>query len=128
MKLGKNSGQAMLLTVLIMTGTVIGATAIAGYLMLSQVRQATDVVNSSKAIFAADTGMEWAFYNFFQLDNQVCPGGAKDYLSERENGTDIMENGSSFTASCSSTSELTTLKSIGDSYDTYRALEAYIAY
>lgn len=59
------TGQAMLLTVLSIGGTILGATALAGLLMLYQIRGATDFTNSAKAIFAADAGTEWAYYSHF---------------------------------------------------------------
>jgi hypothetical protein len=62
----KNSGQAMLLTVLALGGTILGATTIAGLLMVYQIRQATDLANSQKAIFVADAGAEWGLYQFFK--------------------------------------------------------------
>ncbi len=52
----------MLLVVVLLSGTVLGGTAIAGLLMLYQVRQATLATDSMRAIFAADAGMEWEFY------------------------------------------------------------------
>jgi hypothetical protein len=55
----------MLLTVLSIGGTILGATTIAGLLMLYQIRSATDLANSAKAVFAADAGTEWALYNYF---------------------------------------------------------------
>jgi hypothetical protein len=55
----------MLITVLSLGGTILGATAIAGLLMLYQIRSATDFANSAKAVFAADAGTEWAQYNYF---------------------------------------------------------------
>ena len=58
-------GQVMLLTVLIVSGTILGATAIAGVLMLYQLRQATDFGRSLQALFAADTGLEWRLYRKF---------------------------------------------------------------
>lgn len=57
------SGQVMLLTVLTLGGTLLGATTIAGLLMLYQVRQGTDLSQSARAIFAADAGIEWGLYN-----------------------------------------------------------------
>ena len=56
----------MILAVLMLGGAILGVTAIAGLLMLYQIRQSTDFRNSATSIFAADTGVEWAFYNFFQ--------------------------------------------------------------
>jgi hypothetical protein len=58
-------GQAMLIAVLSLGGAMIGAIAIAGFLTLYQVRASTDSVNSAKAIFAADTGINWALYSAF---------------------------------------------------------------
>ena len=55
----------MILTVLIVSGTILGATTIAGILMLNQIRQATNVEHSLQAIFAADAGLEWELYNNF---------------------------------------------------------------
>lgn len=66
----KRSGQAMLIAVITLGATMLGATTIAGLLMLYQIRQATDFANSAKSIFAADAGAEWALYNYFQLSGQ----------------------------------------------------------
>ncbi|MBI4991774.1 MAG: hypothetical protein HZB99_00970 [Candidatus Harrisonbacteria bacterium] len=66
------NGQVMLITVLAMSGTIIAATTISGILMLYQLRQATDVVGTTKAIFAADTGLEWRLDRFNNVDGQVC--------------------------------------------------------
>jgi len=55
----------MLLTVLIISGTILGATTIAGLLMLYQIRQATNTALSLQALFAADTGLEWRLYQLF---------------------------------------------------------------
>ena len=52
-------GKVMLLTVLVIGGLLLGASAIAGLLMVYQIRQSGDVANSTKAIFAADSGIEW---------------------------------------------------------------------
>lgn len=77
-KEGKRSGQAMLIAVLSLGGAMLGATAIAGILILYQVRASTDSVNSAKAIFAADTGINWSLFSFFcGIDSPSrCPGGA----------------------------------------------------
>ncbi len=56
----------MLLIVLIVSGTILGATTIAGLLMLYQVRQATNFGQSLQALFSADTGLEWKLYQLFQ--------------------------------------------------------------
>ena len=62
--MGKTNGQVMLLTVLVLGGVILGSSAIAGYLMVVKLRQATNVVNSTKAVFAADAGMECELYKY----------------------------------------------------------------
>jgi hypothetical protein len=59
------SGQAMLIAVLSLGGAILGATTVAGLLMLYQIRATTDTANSAKAIFAADAGTEWALFNYY---------------------------------------------------------------
>lgn len=56
----------MLLTVLILGGSILGASAIAGYLMTLKIRNSSDIINSTKAIYAADAGIEWKLYNLFK--------------------------------------------------------------
>ena len=63
-------GQAMLLAVMALGGTMLGVTTIAGLLMLYQIRQATAFRDSAAAVFAADAGVEWALYNNIQLSGQ----------------------------------------------------------
>src|SRR3989344_6115965 len=62
-----SSGQVMLITVLALSGTILGATTIAGLLMLYQIRQSADIINSAKAVFAADSGLERALYEKFRI-------------------------------------------------------------
>lgn len=80
------SGQAMILTVLALGGTMLGATTIAGLLMIYQLRQATDLGNSAKAIFAADTGIEWGLYQIVKPDGSAT--------------APIMRNGAAFSLVC----------------------------
>lgn len=73
----RRGGQVMILTVLALGGAILGATTIAGLLMLYQIRQATDLANSGKAIYAADAGLEWTLYNWFcgndPVNKPICP-------------------------------------------------------
>lgn len=57
-------GQVMILTVMILGGIILGATTIAGLLMIYQIRQSTNVKHSTMAIFAADAGVESCLYNW----------------------------------------------------------------
>jgi hypothetical protein len=56
------SGQSMLLLVLIFGATILGVTTLAGYISIQKVRTATDAVDSAKAVYAADYGVERCFY------------------------------------------------------------------
>ncbi len=56
----------MILAVLTLGGAILGVTAIAGLLMLYQIRQSTDFQSSAKSVFAGDAGVEWALYSYFQ--------------------------------------------------------------
>jgi hypothetical protein len=53
-----NSGQALILLVVLMGGMLMMATAIAGLLMYYQLQQSNDAGRSTEAIFAADAGLE----------------------------------------------------------------------
>lgn len=55
----------MLIAVLALGGAILGATTVAGLLTLYQIRATTDTADSAKAIFAADTGVEWALFNYY---------------------------------------------------------------
>ena len=74
-------GQVMLLAVLSMGGIILGATTIAGFLMIHQIRQTTVAEDSARAIFAADAGLERGLYTYFKVydcfaDNPInCPSG-----------------------------------------------------
>lgn len=95
----------MLLTVLVIGGLLLGASSIAGLLMVYQIRQSSDVINSTKAIFAADTGIEWELYRMFKN-----PGYSKP----------IMTNEANFSTTVYGTS---TIKSVGNSQKSSRAFE-----
>lgn len=101
----KIKGQVMLLTVLILSGSILGASTIAGYLMLLKVRGASDITNSAKAIFAADTGIEWELYKQFK-----SPDYPKPSLS---NNADFI-----------SSNDTQKIKSIGESNNIFRAFES----
>jgi hypothetical protein len=61
----RRRGQAMILTAIALGGSILGATTIAGLLVVYQIRQASDFSASGRAIYAADAGIEWALYKFF---------------------------------------------------------------
>ncbi len=58
----------MLLTTLTLSGTILASITVAGLLMLYQIRQTSNSENSAKAIFSADTALEYDLYRTFQPD------------------------------------------------------------
>ncbi len=60
---GLRKAQTMLLTVFVISGTLMAVAIIGGILMIYQIRNAGDFVNSAKAIFAADAGINWWVYS-----------------------------------------------------------------
>ena len=69
----KQSGQVMLITVLVLSGIMIAASTIAGYLMLLKIRQSSEMTSSARAIFAADAGIEWDLYRRVKDANYPPP-------------------------------------------------------
>lgn len=75
-------GQLMLMTVLILGGTMLGASTIAGLITTYRLQQAGRARDSAMAIFAADAGLERGFYQCFKLSDcsteitETLPNGA----------------------------------------------------
>lgn len=112
----QSSGQVMLVTVMALSGMILGATTIAGLLMIYQLRQSTDLINSTRAIYAADAGIEYELYRIYKNSGYVAP---------------VLSNGASFETQKQSESaidvgkktETITVKSIGKSGKVARAFE-----
>lgn len=82
-------GQIMLLTVLVLGASMFLAATVAGYLLLLRIRQSTDVVNSTKAIYAAEAGIEWDLYARFKDPDRRAPefvNGASVVVSSTPEG------------------------------------------
>lgn len=94
-------GQAMLLAVLTLGGTMLGVTTIAGLLMLYQIRQATNFTASAQALFAADAGTEWALYGFFHPPLPAQP---------------VLTNGATVLVTCENSSLAPTSCDAADAY------------
>ena len=104
----------MLLTVVLLSGAVLASTSLAGLLILYQLRQATDVKGSMRAIFAADAGLEWAFYN----ETKTTPQTQATYPHVIN-----LANGAKVTVTYDPTSPLP-IKAIGQSGRSARAFQA----
>ena len=108
-----HKGQAMLLTVMLLSSAILGATSLAALLVLFQLRQATDAKASTQAIFAADSGIECVLFEKIV--------GTGDYTKCGEGGDWIeLGNGSSYTVIVDASGSI---KSIGRAGRTTRALE-----
>lgn len=105
--INKIKGQVALLAVLILGGSILGASAIAGYLVTLKIRQNTDIINSTKAIFAADAGIEWELYKQFKgpMDKPVFTNGA----------------------SIQTANDGVTIKSLGKAGNSFRAFESVLS-
>ncbi len=116
----RSSGQVMLVTVMALSGTILGATTIAGLLMLHQIRQSTDTVNSSKAIYAADSGIEYELYRFFKDDSY-------EDINPLSNGATFETRVVEKLADDGVTVESITIKSTGKSNKIARAFETVLS-
>ena len=66
-------GQVMLLTTLILSGTILAASTLAGLLMVYQIRQSSDATQSAKAIYAADAGIEYELFKIYRKNDDNFP-------------------------------------------------------
>lgn len=113
-------GQVMLLSVLTLGSVMLGVTAISSFLVIYQIRMTSDIVDSTKAIFAADAGIDWANYQFSNptSTNLQAP---------------VFTNGASFTTqcygvasnliSCQQNTSVMTIRALGQSGMSYRSFE-----
>ncbi|MDP1689340.1 MAG: hypothetical protein Q8L47_04415 [bacterium] len=92
-------GQLMLTTVLILGGTMIGASLIAGFLTLRSIRQGGLAVDSAQAIFAADAGLDFMFNKCFKLSGCTNASGFGSVSTCDNNGADALKNGACYVAS-----------------------------
>lgn len=96
----------MLTTVLILGGTMIGASLIAGFLTLRSIKQGGLAVDSAQAIFAADAGLDFIFNKCFKwVDSDgnytgcVDPSGVETIDTCDNNGAYALQNGSCYKVS-----------------------------
>ncbi len=106
-------GQVMLLTVMLLTGVILSTASLAALLILYQIRQTTDVIASTQAIFAADAGLECALYKNLKEGSQGCGEKDKEEPVKLTNGAEFI----TVTAG-------NTIKSAGKSRRSARAFEA----
>ena len=66
------TGQVIILVVVTLGGMLLSAASMSGILLLYQIRNTNDAVNSAKAIFAADAGIEAASFCLFSSRGNGC--------------------------------------------------------
>lgn len=66
------NGQVMLMTVLFLASVFLVATAAAGVLTLSQIKETNRVIDSTKAVFAADTAIEKGLFKVFRCNDTAA--------------------------------------------------------
>jgi hypothetical protein len=117
--LTRKRGQSMLLTVMALGGTILGATTIAGLLTVYQIRQTNDMANSAKALSAADTGIEWGLYQFFKPEGTAtAPEFSNGALSPRAECRDVVD----VVVPCTDPS-VASIRSVGRAANATRALQ-----
>ena len=108
----KEDGQALLILVLILGSTMLGVTTVAGFISIQKIKTATDIMDSERAIYAADYGLECNFYKLTKDDSISC-----DSLS--------LSNGATVETSTSTNGLEFELKSIGKAGKSSRAFGAF---
>lgn len=105
----------MILTITIVVGALVGATAVAGSMMVRQIRQSTQSIDSTRAIFAAETGIEAALYKQFKNSDYTIPT------------LPLGKSKAEFKVVVTKDSGGLKIKSVGKSKTSVRALEVRIA-
>ena len=90
----ERKGQVMIMSTIFIGAALLAATAVAGYMLFFQIRQAEDAVESAASFYAADAGIEdtlACYYNTFQDPNarveDVCKKNGATYILGKNEGT-----------------------------------------
>ncbi len=105
----------MIISIMILGGIMLSASVIGGVLVLHQIRQVQDAASSAKAVFAADTGLEYASWCFFR---EGCGTGIGSSISSVDCGGAIdvlFDDDSCFTLSSRVAGGAVTVTSYGKS-------------
>lgn len=111
----KNSGQAMVLMVMILGSIMLGVTTVAGYITIQKIRTVSDIVNSMKAIYAADYGIEKCFNAKFSSGGSASStcDFSKEILENSGASVEVKESGG-------------IVKSVGNSGRSWRAFGIFL--
>ena len=103
----REKGIALLLTIIILSATMLTATLIVTIVVI-QFKLSSDINNSTIAIYAADSGVEWQLY-------QIRNGASVP--------TPVMSNGATISTTVTGSSPNFTIKSLGAYKEVKRQLE-----
>ncbi|MEK7566311.1 MAG: hypothetical protein AAB494_01395 [Patescibacteria group bacterium] len=88
-KLKNQKGQVILLTLLFIGSSILIFSTIAGYMMIQRIRASSDTMDSTKAIFAADSGVECMLFKYASTtenrSNLNCNTASSGFLSFDDN-------------------------------------------
>ena len=107
------TGQAMLIFVLVLGATMLGVTTIAGYVTLQKLRASTDIVDSAKSIYAADSGVEWCLNTKFGPTGSSTDPCTTSFALGNDSSVDVQDAG-------------TEVKAIGHAGRSYRAFGIFL--
>ena len=104
----KESGQVLLLTVIVLSAAMVTASIVGGNLIASQLRESKGVSDSARALYAADAGLEYELYRTFIAGGETYPAIGQP-----------LSNGADFQTSVTAGR----IKSLGHADKKYRAFE-----
>jgi len=108
--------QAMLIVVMILGATMLGVATIAGYVSLQKIKTVAEIMDSTKAIYAADAGVEWCFYNKFSSN------GTSTFVCDTGGFVQNFSNGASFSAVESGD----VIRVVGRAFNSYRSFGIFL--
>ena len=119
-KFKRQKGQVILLTLLFIGSSILIFSTIAGYIMIQRIRATSDTMDSTKAIFAADSGTECMLFKYASTtENRSsldCNTASSGFLSFDDNFVSVYTEIASSSVGTSSY-----IKSVGTSNRSKRA-------
>lgn len=109
----------MLIMVMVLGASMLAVGAIVGYVTLQELRNAGDIANSTESIYAADAGIQKAFYTLFV----TCSSTPQSCSAMNNLGAPSLSNGVTALVNVSGTYPLIDVKTMGHIGRVYRALE-----
>jgi hypothetical protein len=98
-------GQVLVITVLVLSVAALAAGTIASFLTITQIRQARGISDSTKAVYAADSGIEYGLYRAFVDSEYPLP---------------VMTNGPNISFEIDTTNDAV-IRSLGQANNSFRA-------